>query len=403
MKWCRRHKALVTSSIVISMAVVILAAILFYDGQKRKYEATLEEQKRQLREQHLLLEQRQRVLENLVAVREALDELCLKPALERLAKNSDPKKRREDQEFLRKVLVHYQRFADLNIKEAGPRALTAYAGRQVGNILLSLGDSAHVKDAKESYEKAITTMLEVIAENPLEPAYRGELAKCRNGLGNLFWSNSRPDLAEKTLALETKDLEQAIQDFPHVSYFRNELAICRQNLSLLLTLTGQTDRAESVLRENIPVLEDLTSAYPGQLDFQKTLADNHCRLGDILRETGRSKDSEKSFAQAEEILRRLDKSQPNLFEYKAALAHAAYSIGLLCREAGRLPDSEKAYQRSITISQGPCGGVPAHTGLRAGAGQGGAPTRPYSLSNATTFGSRDCLPSREGPVREAGK
>jgi serine/threonine protein kinase len=350
LKWCRRHKAVVATAVALSMTAVILAAILFYDGKKRAFEATVEERNRQIHEQQLLLEQRQRLLDNFTAIKDALDELCLRPAMERLAKNPDPQKQREDQELLRKVLVHYQRFADLNIKEAGPRALTAYAGRQVGNILQALGDPDRAKEAKEAYEKAIGTLTEVIAENPTQPGYRAELARCRNALGNLFWSNSQPEQAEQTLALETKDLEQAVRDFPQVTDFRGELANCRQNLSLLLRLTGQTREAEDVLRENFSVLEELTSSFPDRLDYQKALAANHSRLGEILRETGKPKESEKCFVVAEEMLERLNKSQP-LSEYKSARANAAYNIGLLCREAGRLPDSEKAYQRSIDISK----------------------------------------------------
>jgi serine/threonine protein kinase len=351
LRWGRRHKALVAGCTIFSMASVLMAAILFYEAKRQAYE-------KKVHEQQLILAQREKLMENLVAIHEAMDELCLKPALERLAKNSDSQKQREDQEFLRKVLVHYQRFADLNFREAGPRALPAYAGRQVGNILQALGDPAHANEAKEAYEKAIALLVEVIADNPQDPALRAELARSRNGLGNVLWTNSQPDLAEKTLAQETKELEQAVVDFPQVTDFRNELVNCRQNLSLLLGLTGQTHQAEAVLRENLPILEDLTSANPCRPDYQKTKADNLCRLGDVLKVSGQSKESEKFYLQAEEILERLLAQEPKTTEYKQARAIVAYNLGLLCREAGRLPDSEKAYQRSIGVSKALVGEFP---------------------------------------------
>jgi tetratricopeptide (TPR) repeat protein len=337
MKWCRRHKALVAGAGLTIVVASLVAAILFFEHARQTeaaYQAKVQDEKL--------------LLDNLKAAYEALNELCVKPALERLPKNRDPQKQREDRELLAKAIVYYQRFADLNSSEPLARHVAALACRAAGDISRELGDSA---EGKESYEKAIRMLEALAADYPREPEYRGQLAQCRSALGQLCWTNSQLDRAELILDQETRDLERAVRDFPNVPAFVNELASCRQNFCMLLLVTGQTQRAEEILRDNQLTVEQLTKDNPCRPDFQKTLADNHGRLGWVLMETGRLSESEKSYAQAREILERINADTPKVTEYRAALANVLYNLGLLARGLGRFDDSKKAYDNSIAVSK----------------------------------------------------
>jgi eukaryotic-like serine/threonine-protein kinase len=336
-KWCRRHKAMVVGAGLLSIATSMLAAIMFFQHARQaeeKYQAKVQEEKR--------------VLDNLRAAYEALNELCVKPTLERMPKNRDPQKQREDRELLAKAMTYYQRFADLNSSEPLAMHVAALACRVTGDISRELGDSA---EGKDSYERAIHMLESLTVDYPREPEYRGQLAQCRSALGQLYWTNSQLDRAELILDQETRDLERAVKDFPNVPGFVNELASCRQNFCMLLLVTGQTQRAEDILRENQATVEELTKNNPCRPDFQKTLADNRGRLGWVLMETGRLADSEKSYAQARNILKELNKTEPKVTDYRAALANVLYNLGLVARGLGHLNDSKKSYEDSIVVSK----------------------------------------------------
>jgi serine/threonine protein kinase/predicted Zn-dependent protease len=341
LKWCRRHKALVASSTLLALGGVILAAVLFYDGKRRDYEAEIEKQNRELQEQR-------RILDNLDTFYVAFHELFVQPALDRIKKSREPKQQREDRELLRKLVAHFQRIANLNSAVPLTWHTTAVLWLNLGDISQALGETAEAKDA---YKKAIDLLEALAAENPREPKYRGHLAQGRNKLGSLYWTNSDLELAEQTLGLETRDLERAVQDFAGLPDFRNELANSHINLGMLLLVTGQSQRAEEILHQNEQVLEELTTTFPCQPIYQKTLSDNHGRLGWVFRDTGRLKEAEESYTKARLILDRLHTSQPKEAEYTAVLANVTYNLGILYRELDRLPDSESAYQSSIALSK----------------------------------------------------
>jgi tetratricopeptide (TPR) repeat protein len=336
-KWCRRHKTLVAGSVFLIVGTSILCAAFFYDRQMRTKEAYEEKLKEQ---RHLLA--------NLQVAHEALYELGLKPALERLSKTRDLNKRREEQEKLQKFLGYCQRLADINSSEPIARNLAAGAYCEVGYISEQLGE---VDKGQEAYEKGIRLLEGLTADYPKQPQYRRDLVKARHALGGLFWNNSQPDKAEQILYAEKKELEQAALDFPTEPGFRHELANCRQNLSMALLVTGHSERAEEILAQTQPILEKLTTDFPDRPDFQQTLAGNHKRLAGVFFETGRDKEAERAYSQARDILERLPDCYKQNADCQSALANAYLNLGTLARESARLPDSEKAYRRSIELSE----------------------------------------------------
>jgi serine/threonine protein kinase len=343
-KWCRRHKALVAGSIFLIVGTSILCAAFFYDRQmrtKEAYQAKLQEEQR-------LMKQHQRLIDNLILAYQAMDELGLKPALDRMARNKDPQKQQEDQELLRKYIAYYQRFAHMNISEPRARRVAALACHKVGDCFDSLGE----KDkGKEAYDKGIDMLQELVAEYPKEPQYRHDFIQIQDALGRLFWTNSDPGQTEQILVQETKDLEQAVEDFPTDPGFRHELANCRQNLSMALLVTGHSQKAEEILEQTQPILEKLTADSPDRPDFQQTLAGNHKRLAEVFFETGRDKEAERAYSQARDILERLPDCYKQNPDCQSALANAYLNLGTLARESARLPDSEKAYRRSLELSE----------------------------------------------------
>jgi serine/threonine protein kinase len=340
MKWCRRHKALVAGSILLIVGASILSTAFFYDRQRQELNAQKQEQNR------LMLE-RQHLVENLVAIHQAMDELCLLPTIDRLAKTQDPEKRRQDQELLRKFLDYCQRFADLNCTEPDVRAQAAEAWCEVGYVSQALGQAAQ---GEKAYEQGIRKLEELVTDYPKEHRYRYQLIKNRDNLGRLFWENSHPDKAERIIDLEKKELEQAVADFPNEPGFRHELANCRLNLGMALLVAGHGQKAEEILRQTLPILEKLTTDFPDRPDFRQTLAINHKRLAEVFLETGLLKESEQAYDQARNILEKLPACYQQNPECQSALANIQLNLGTLKRESGSLPDSETAYRHSLDLN-----------------------------------------------------
>src|SRR5438132_11924437 len=96
-KWCKRHKALVACSICLLVGASILCAAFFYDRQRRAEEVNQEKLQVKAREQ-------QRYVAALQDAKNAVDELCLRPALEKLLKSPDPKVQQENRALLQKIL-----------------------------------------------------------------------------------------------------------------------------------------------------------------------------------------------------------------------------------------------------------------------------------------------------------
>jgi len=337
MKWCRRHKALVASSILLVIGASISSAAFFHHRQKRAEE-----------EQQRLGQEQKRLLANLEATHQALYELVLQPTLERLTNTRDVKKRREEEKLLQKFLGYCQRIADLNGSEPEARRLAALASCEVGYISEAIGE---VDKGKEAYEKGIRMLEGLTAEYPRQSQYRRELIQGRHALGGLFWNNSHPDKAEQILYAERKELEQAVADFPDEPGFRHELANCRQNLSMALLVTGHSQKAEEILRQTSPILEKLTTDFPDRPEFQQTLADNQKRLAEVFYETSRLNQAERAYDRARDILEKLPQCYQENPGCQSALANVYLNLGTLARESARLRDSEKAYLRSLEFSE----------------------------------------------------
>jgi serine/threonine protein kinase/Flp pilus assembly protein TadD len=345
-KWCRRHKALVAGAGLITIAASLLAAIISFEHAQRKEDAY------QAKVQHeiVLKEKQQRLLATLDLAHQAMYELSMKPALERLQKNRDPQTRLQDQESLRKVLEYCRQFAEMNRTVPEARFLAAQANRQVGEVYEVLGQPDR---SQESYEKCIADLEAIIADNPgeLEPVYRQQLALCRHHLGSLFWSNGKTDLAEQTLQKELQELGQLVADYPENLNFRYDLANGRINQSLFFQMRGNYQKAEDVLLENQPVLEKLAADCQSLPYVQKSLADSFRNLAAIYLETDHPDKSEKAFVQALEVLERLTTAYPHNDTFQEHLAIVLQNLGFLHRESGRLEESERTYQRAIALCE----------------------------------------------------
>src|SRR5262249_46057714 len=162
---------IVAGSILLMMGTSLLVAAFFYHRQRRAEQ-----------EQQRLVQEQKRLLANLEITHQALYDLVLKPALERLANTRDVKKRREEEELLQKFLDYCHRLADLNGAEPEARHLAALASCEVGYISEAIGE---VDKGKEAYEKGVAMLEGLAAKYPRNSAYRRQLIQARHALGGL--------------------------------------------------------------------------------------------------------------------------------------------------------------------------------------------------------------------------
>jgi serine/threonine protein kinase/Flp pilus assembly protein TadD len=335
-KWCKRHKALVAGSVLLTLAASLIAAVLSYNA----YQTKVQEEKR-------VKEEEQRYIAALRDAKKAVDDLCLRPALEKLLKSSDPKVQQENRELLQKILGYYQSLTIFNSRVPEARLLSAVGHRQVGEIFEALGD---LPKGQQAYENSIANLRGLVAQVPQDYQYHSELAESKLALSRLLWSDGQLDQSQQTLEQEISALEQTLADFPDKPEIRHRLAKCRLDLSMLWLFQGKLQQAEEVLLQNQQVLQNLPADFPCQeFWFQKTLADNHSRLGWVYLNTGRAESAKQEFRQAGQILEKLALSQePNCM---SDLAGVYLNQATMFRLAGQLPEAKKNHEKAFVLAK----------------------------------------------------
>lgn len=326
----KRRRMLLAAS--AALVVVLLAGLSVSLWQTKRVE-----QERDDKELALTGEQKAREL-TMAALRDLTDDV-VEYQLARGPQMSD-----ENREFLRKIIKHFESFADFTANDAASRAIRAEGHSRVGIMRYRLGE---LDDAETAYSTAVDLQTQLAADFPTNPEFRQALAASHNGLGLLLRDTGRIKAAEAEHRAAVDLLEQLAEDFPARSEFRGELARSQNGLGGLLRSTGRLEEAEAAYGAARDLQKQLAADFPTHPEFREELATSYNNLGVLLSDTGRLKEAEAAYGAAVDLQEQLAAEFPARPELRQVLARSQNNLGILFRDTGRAREAEEAQRAAL--------------------------------------------------------
>jgi tetratricopeptide (TPR) repeat protein len=388
-KWIRRHPGVTITSAASALLVLALVASGLAVNN------------------YLILQQQKRTQRNLSLALEALDEIYLQVAEQRLPR--DPQRQQEDQELLRKAVAFYERFAEENRTDPAVRHEVGGAYRRVGGIWQLLGQYDKAKAAWTRWGEAVEQLAH---EFPREPIYRAELGGSYYNVGTLLAAEGDRTAAAQHYQSASNIWEKLTKDFPEDPMYRRCVACAHNALGGLLGKGGEWRAAAEHHRQAVDLMRQIVEERPKALKYcwelakdqnvlatalkeqgewvaakrnheeaitiltnlvaecpdgyrnpdelkynkaparhemQSDLASCHFNLAELLMEDGDWKLAEEHYAQALGRRRQLVKDCPAIPEYSQGLAVSLINLGSRLHEDGEWSAAEKHYRQAIDL------------------------------------------------------
>jgi serine/threonine protein kinase len=233
-RWSRRHKYLVRSTVaILVVAVVALAMGAWLIWQKEKeLQAAYDTQTRL----------RQRAEDKKHQARQAVDEMYTQVAEKWLA--NQVRMTGVERQFLEKALAFYEQFAEEDETEPSVLLEVCRAYQRVGAIRLKLGRHRQAEDA---YGRALVTAEKLTKEFPTEARHRYQLALLHGNLGSGLKQSGQRERAVEHCRQAIDLMTKLADDFPSVSDYRRNLAVGYSNLANMLRENGERAGAAKLL------------------------------------------------------------------------------------------------------------------------------------------------------------
>jgi tetratricopeptide (TPR) repeat protein len=346
-KFARRHKAALGVAVGVCVAVVLLAVsnVQLQLAQRRVEAARGAE-----------ADQRRRAEDNLDLALQALDEIFLKPAEDRVSAPDGQRRlpltpqelEHLDRNLLQKGLGFYEQFAQANSSNPKLQGETGKAYNRVGYLQETLGQ--HDK-AETALRKSMAILEKAAEEFPEVPDYRRTLVSDYHWLGHVLKRTNRPREAEGVLRRNVEASEQLVADYPNVADYRFHLHYACRALGDFFQETGRSREAELPYRRSIEVVQPLSG------DFATDPRARHdqyfgCRLlGDALTTAGRFQDAVAPYLQAVDLARRLVADSPAVPDPRRNLLISERTLARLLIHLDRFAEAETVYRQTIVLDE----------------------------------------------------
>jgi serine/threonine protein kinase len=328
----KRRRVMLAASTALSL--VLLACLSVSLWQTRRAE-----QERDDKDRALAGEQKAREL-TMFALRDLTDDV-VEYQLARDTQLSD-----ENKEFLRKIIEHFESFADITADDAASRAIRAEGQARVAIMRYRLGE---LSDAESAYRTALGLRVQLAADFPDRPEFRADLASIHNNLGILLRDTGRLKQAEAAHRTALDIGAKLAAEFPNRSEFRDDLARGHNGLGNLLLSSGQLKAAEAAYRSSLDLLEQLVADVPDRPQLHEQLATGYNNLGNVLGDTGRLKEAESAYATALQLQEQLTRDFPSRVQFRLQLARSQNNLSVLFQSMGRAKEAEAASRAALAI------------------------------------------------------
>jgi serine/threonine protein kinase len=332
-KWSRRHKPLVRFAVTLLLLMTIgLAASTFFiareKGRTSAALATAESER-----EHAQAMSRE--------ARRAVDEMYSEVAQRWL--RDQPHMTAVQEEFLRKALSFYQRFAAQGNGDPAVLAKTAEAHKRIGDIQNRLGQYAQ---AEVAYRQAIAIIEQLQAEGEL----RIELAEALRGLGLAQHKLSDSAAAEKSFrrAISLRD-ELALADSEDLAYprFSNEV---RGLLGAALADANRDEVAEVELRKATAGAEQLADEHPDVDYLRGDLSRSLASLAEFVSPRDGAAEAEKLYRRAIALAEEMTQAHGQYRQYRFMLAGYCHNLALGLRKQERHDETAALLTRAVELA-----------------------------------------------------
>ena len=145
--------------------------------------------------------------------------------------------------------------------------------------------------------------------------------------------------------------EKLVADSPIVPEYREQLADSYSKLAGWLRIAGKLSAMEQADQNAIAIREKLVSDFPSEPRHRLKLADLYNTAGYRLSGVGKYQESEKKHRQAADLSEKLATEFPDAPIYRWELARSHFSLGICFRWAGRYTEGESSFRHAIKAKE----------------------------------------------------
>jgi serine/threonine protein kinase/tetratricopeptide (TPR) repeat protein len=341
-RWTRRHRALVSATVVcLFVASVALAISTVMAWRKERETANAyhaaDEQRR------VATEQRQRAVDSLKDAEAAVDQLLMRVGRDKLADvpYAEPIRR----ELLADAVRFYEKFLERNNDDPELRLEVARARLGLGEIEWRLGEYHR---AEEKLRQGLALLHELLAQQPGRPEYLHELAHGWHSLGLVKLAANQLGEAEEVLKTAREFATQHVADAPDSLDALDLLAIACADLGTTYARGGRLQPAAESYREALGRCQQVTAASPENLAHQQTLATVTANLGTLLAQLGHNEEGEKRLREAVVLQEQLVSKEGGP-QQRGYLANFYRDLALRQRSGGRLKEAIESFQKGLKL------------------------------------------------------
>jgi tetratricopeptide (TPR) repeat protein len=304
--------------------------------------------------------QRRRAEENVKLAVAVLDEIILKPAIQRLSIDQkenerllpkDVRREQHEREVLQKAAQFYEQFAQRNSTNPSAQLETAKADRSLAWLHMNRGER---DKGAASFQNAVNILERLTAQFPEVADYGLELANTYRYLAWPYRESGRLDTAEQLTRRAFSLFEKLGSQFPgHLRKCQAEMLWCQKDLGLILALAGRVREAEQAYRHALAIAEELPSASPQSAVYHWDLfqkVDTRNYLGDLLKQAGRTAEAIEVWQESVPLWEKLVAAS-NEPLHRWHLATRLDSIADLCAESNRVREAEEYYAKGFLVWQ----------------------------------------------------
>jgi serine/threonine-protein kinase len=365
LRWCRRHRTVVTATVVVFLVAVLGSAGFLWREQivtesaylreKAERENAETERKKAEQAREDALKQYKRAQANGAFAWDAANSMYVELADEWL--EFQPHLEEVQRKFLLKALRFLERFAQENGNDPSIARATGNVYRRIGDIHRKLGDHAA---AVKAYRHSIALFQKLVADNPADPNYRISLAGSYLNLGGtlagMVHDLGQLEEAEQAYLQAQKIWQKLVEENPAARRMgehdpRHGLAVATANLAGVLQSMGRTAAAETGYRQALNLHALVVAQEPARAVYRHSLAICHTGLGNLLKHTGRFSDAEKSYRAALALLKQLETEAPYKHYYRHSAANCSGNLGIVLELTSRFPEAEQCYRDALVWRQ----------------------------------------------------
>ncbi|MED5401341.1 MAG: serine/threonine-protein kinase [Planctomycetota bacterium] len=371
LRWARRHRTLVTTSVVLLVGGLVGLSVVL--GVQRQANLALTHANNQTNRQRDEAE-RQRDLATKNA-REAASQRD--PAQQNAAEATRQKKMaethfRKAREVVDRYLTEVSESQLLNVPGLQPlrRDLLELAmqyhesfaaessgdvqlQRDLGNSLLRIGflrsEIEQPTKAIVEYLKAEKILKTLLAASPDDHQARGKLLNAHFELGRLFGESGKMEDAGSHLKQASDTATRLVEAEPGVAEWKNQLARVWRLLGQQMLAAENSGPALDALDKSVEIHRQLATDAPSDDTLQKELAETLVVAGVAQRRLKLYELAFQSLSDAKQVMEVLVKREPKNPDYQQQLSSARSSLALTLDQQGKFSEALKEMEAGVKL------------------------------------------------------